>query len=369
VHCPFRRQRGALLLSARLRIGQASAGNKKGENNMRTVCWAVLAAATVVSAAASAITIGGGGDARPIDLGQTFDLAAAPATAAKTYIVSTGRAKDVRKVAILSYCVGVVYGKGVSGSSSGGTFSLTKTAVAGFPGGVPSGVALAAADAMYDQFEADLRAAGIEVVPYEQLAAMPSFQKLAGKMATAPIDVEEDLDLGKGKGGTNLLVVFSPKQRPFLKDCRQESPSTMTSKVKLGYEQDMEGITLASVKVTLDFAKPLAGGGFFQGAKADLQYGEYVVPGANDTGVQFMNKGGFGSYWLKQAIVPAENPFKVGGSGSIQRSGDYNPVSERYTTVTTQSTTVDADHVLWGSNAESHLKALSHMFVAALQSG
>ena len=283
---------------------------------MRTVCWAALAAATAFSAGASAITIGGGGDARPVDLSQTFDLAAEPAASAQTYIVSTGKAKDVKKVAILSYCVGVVYGKGVSGSSSGGTFSLTKTAVAGFPGGVPSSLALAAADAMYDQFEADLRAAGIEVVPYEQLAAMPAFQKLAAKMATAPIDVEEDVDLGKGKAGTNLMVVFSPKQRPFLKDCRQEAPSTMTSKVKLGYEKDMEGITLATVKVTLDFAKPLAGGGFFQGAKADLQYGEYIVPGANDTGVQFMNKGGFGSYWLKQAIVPAQNPFKVGGSGA-----------------------------------------------------
>lgn len=336
---------------------------------MISVRGAALITAVLMSSGALAITIGGGGDVRPVDLSQTFDLAAAPSAAAQNYIVATGKAKDVKKVAILSFCVGVVYGKGVSGSSSGGTFSLTKTAVAGFPGGVPSGVALAAADAMYDAFEADLRAAGIEVVPYEQLAAMPSYQKLAAKMTTAPIDVEEELDLGKGKAGANLLVVFSPKQRPFLKDCRQEAPATMTSKVKLGYEKDMEGITLASVAVTLDFAKPLAGGGFFQGAKADLEYGEYVVPGRTATAVQFMNKGGFGSYWLKQAIVPAQNPFKVGGSGAIQRSGDYNPVSERYTTVTTQSTTVDADHALWGTNADSHLKALSHMFVAALQAG
>jgi len=330
---------------------------------------AVMALAMAASAGAFAITLGGGGDAKPVDLGQTFDLATDPAAAAKTYIVSTGKAKDVKRVGIASFCVAVVTAKGVSGSSSGGTFTRTSTALAGFPGGVPTGRLKAAADAMYDQFEADLKAAGIEVVPYEQLAAIPSFQKFASRLVTTPLEIEEELDLGKGKSGANLLVVFSPKGRPFLKDCRQEAPGTMTSKVKLGYEKDMEGITLASVKVTLDFAKPIAGGGFLQGAKANLQYGEYFPPGGNDNGVQFMNKGGFGNYWLKQAIVPAQNPFKEGGTGAVKRTGDYDVASGRTTTETTQSTTIDADHELWGTNAESHMKALGAMYVQALRAG
>jgi hypothetical protein len=334
---------------------------------MRNQRWAALAFGLLVAASAWPITLGGGGDAKSVDLSQTFDLAANPASAAASYIVATGKAKNVQKVALASFCVGVVYGKGVTGSSSGGTFSLSKTALAGFPGGVPSGRLQAAADAMYDQFEADLRAAGYEVVPYEQLAAAPSFQKFASKFATAPIEVEEEVDLGKGKSGGNLLVVFSPKNHPFQKDCRLESPSTMSSKVRLSYEKDIAGITLASVKVTMDFAQAIAGGGFLQGAKADMKYGEYFPPGASDNSVQFMNNSGFGTYWLKQAIVAAQNPFKEGGTGAVKRSGDYDAASGRTTTTTEQSTTIDADHELYGANAESHMKALSAMYVAALK--
>lgn len=324
--------------------------------------------ALFASSTALAITIGGGGDAKAVDLAQVYDLAADAKVAAGNYVVSTGKPKDVQRVAIASFCVGVVYGKGVSGSSGGMSLSFSKTALAGFPGGVPTGQLMAAADAMYDQLEADLKAAGIEVVPYEELAAKPSFQKFATRLVTEPQAIEEQLDLGKGKSGANLMVLFSPKNRPFLKDCRLEQPATMTSKVKLGYEKDMQGITLASVKVTLDFAKPIAGGGFLGGAKADMQYGEYLVPGPNDNGVQFMNNRGFGSLWLKQAIVPAQNPFKEGGKGEIKRSGEYDLFSGRTTTTVTQSTTVDADHELWGSNATSHMKALSGLYVAALQS-
>jgi hypothetical protein len=325
-----------------------------------------LALGLALTTNAVAITIGGGGDARPLDLGQTFDFSAAPASSAGTYIVATGKPKDVKRVGIASFCVAAVYGKGVAGSSAGGTFTRTKTAVAGFPGGLPSGRLRAAADAMYDRFVADLQAAGIEVVPHEQLAAIPSFQKFAGKMVTEPQLIEEELDLGKGKSGTNLLVVFSPGNRPFLKDCRQEAPGTMTSKVKLGYEKDMEGITLASVNVALDFAKPLAGGGFWQGAKADLEYGEFAPAGKNDNAVQFMNKGGFGTYWLKQAVVAPQNPFSAGGSGEVKRSGEYDVLSGTTTTETTQTTTINADHALWADNAEDIFKALSAMYVSAL---
>jgi len=336
---------------------------------MRNLRWATFALGLLASTTAFPITLGGGGDAKPVDLSQTFDLSASPAAAAATYIVANGKPKNVTKVGIGSFCVAVVYGKGVSGSSSGASLGFNKTALAGFPGGVPTGRLVAAADAMYDQFEADLKAAGIEVVPYEQLAAIPSFQKFASKLATAPVEEEQKLDLGKGKSGANLLLVFSPKGRPFLKDCRQEAPGTMTSKVKLAYDKDMAGITLATVAVTLDFAQPIAGGGFLQGAKADLQYGEYLPAGKTENAVQFTNNSGFGTLWLKQAIVPAANPFHEGGTGAVKRSGEYDVLSGRTTTTTEQTTTIDADHELWGTNAESHMKALSSMYVAALKGG
>lgn len=336
---------------------------------MRNFRWATFALGLLASTAALPITIGGGGDPKPVDLSQTFDLSASPAAAAATYIVANGKPKNVTKVGIASFCVAVVYGKGVSGSSSGATLGFTKTALAGFPGGVPTGRVLAAADAMYDQFEADLKAAGIEVVPYEQLAAIPAFQKFASKMVTGAELAKQDLDLGKGKSGTNLLLLVSPKSRPFLKDCRQESPGTMTSKVKLAYDKDMAGITLATVAVMIDFAKPIAGGGFFQGAKADLDFGQFLPASRTDNTATFINNTGTVTYWLKQSIVAADNPFRVGGTGAVKRSGEYNELSGESTTTTEQQTTIDADHELWGTNAESHMKALGAMYVASLKGG
>jgi hypothetical protein len=329
----------------------------------------VMALAMAITASASAVTIGGGGDPRPVDLAQTYDLSASPATAAATYIVANGKPKNVTKVGIANFCVALVYGKGVSGSSSGATLGFTASATAPFPGGVPTGRLLAAADAMYDQFEADLKAAGIEVVPYEQLAAMPAFQKFASKMVTGAELDKQNLDLGKGKSGTNLLLVVSPKGRPFLKDCRQESPSTMMSKVKLAYDKDMAGITLATFTVTLDFAKPIAGGGFFQGAKADLDYGEFLPASRTDNTATFINNSGTVTYWLKQSIVAADNPFHAGGTGAVKRSGEYNELSGETTTTTEQQIKVDADHELWGTNAENLMKALGAMYVTSLKGG
>lgn len=336
---------------------------------MRNLRWAAAAFGLFVTAAAWPITIGGGGDPIPVDFAKTFDLTAAPAATAATYLVTNGKPKNVTKVGIASFCVGLVYGKGVSGNSSGASLGFTATRLASFPGGVPTGRLLTAADAMYDQFEADLKAAGIEVVPYEELAAIPSFQKFASKMVTGAQDVKEDIDMGKGKSAANLVLVVAPHERPMLKDCRAESPGTQMSKVKLAYEKDMAGITLATVNVTLDFAKPIAGGGFWQGAKAELQYGEYLPSSRTANTASFVNNGGGVTYWLKQSIVPAQNPFTEGGTGAVKRSGEYNELSGETTTKTETEIKVDADHGLWGSNAESHMKALASMYVASLRGG
>jgi hypothetical protein len=327
----------------------------------------LLAAALFTCSSTYAITIGGGGDAKEVDLSQTFDLAADRAAAAKTYVVARGTPKGIKRVAIGSFCVGAVYGKGVSGTSSGGTLSFSKSAVGGFPGGLPGGELTLAAEAMRQQLEASFTAAGIEVVPYEQLSAMPTFQKFAQRMVTEPQLVDEDLDLGnsKGKDGKALLVVFSPGQRPFLKDCRNQNPGTLMAKAKLAFEKEMAGINLVSAVVTMDFAKPLAGGGFFSGAKADLKYGQFIAPGITNNNLEFTGTGG-GTLWLKQAIVAAQNPFTEGGKGAVRRKGEYDWLRGTSTRTTEQSTTIDADHELWAANANSLMKALAEMYVAAL---
>lgn len=53
--------------------------------------------------------------------------------------------------------------------------------------------------------------------------------------------------------------------------------------------------------------------------------------------------------------------------GEVRRQGEYDDLRGTSTT-TTQSTTVDADHGLWISNANAHMKALVGMYVAALAS-
>jgi hypothetical protein len=338
----------------------------------RTILVTATLASVLLAPAAPAITLGGGGDPVPVDLSKTFDVAADPATAAKTFIVARGQPKNVTRLGIASFCVGVVVGRSAQGSSSGASALFSSKVVAGLPGGVPVAGLLAAADAAYDRFEADLKAAGIEVVPYEELAAKPSFQKFASKLATEPVQVQEDEEYAKNKSGMKQVVVFSPKKRPFLKDCRNLAPGTIGTMVRLGFEQDLRGTALASVNLTIDFATAVAPGGLFGGSKVDLQYGQYLSPGISNASLAVWNGGAPGTLWLKQAIVPAQNPFKEGGKGEVKREtkidNEYDPFSS-YTRSTTQSTTVDADQELWSRNVDAHAKALMAMFAAALQAG
>jgi hypothetical protein len=81
-----------------------------------------ILAARFACTSAYAITIGGG-VSDGVDLSQTFDLSADRASSAKTY--RNRPASRASSVAIASFCVGAVYGKGVSGSS-GGTMSFSK---------------------------------------------------------------------------------------------------------------------------------------------------------------------------------------------------------------------------------------------------
>jgi len=330
----------------------------------------------VMSTGAMALKIGGGGDPRKIDLSQTFDFSADPATEAKTYIVTTGnmKLKQVKRVAVSSCTIGVVIGKAASGKSSGGTMTWNASTSSPFPGGIPTQRIREAVDNFCDQIEVDLKGAGYEVVPYEELAAIPSYQKFAAKFSRDAQVLEEDIDLGNQKGGkaVNVVLVVSGKNRPFPKDIRFPKLSTGTGRAKLGYEKDMAGITMLDVFTTLDFAKVDAKGGFWHGAKADMKYGQFIPPGEKLSSAYFAGDAGGRSFWQKQAMVAAKNPFVEGGGGKVTYDGEYDddifkPSDGVSTFTTTKETTIDADHVLWSANTNSLLKALSAMFIQALK--
>lgn len=89
-------------------------------------------------ATALAITLGGGGDARPLDPSQTFDFATDPATAAGTYLATQaeGKLKGIKRVAITNFCVQFVYGKEAQASSGGYWAVYSQTASGAIPGGL-----------------------------------------------------------------------------------------------------------------------------------------------------------------------------------------------------------------------------------------
>jgi hypothetical protein len=316
--------------------------------------------------AAFGITIGGGGDAREVDLAKAYDLAADPATTAPTYIVARGKPKNVAKVAIASFCVGVVDGRSVGGSS--GPYSASASSP--FPGTLDPQRLAEVASGFRDQFVADLRAAGIEVLEHEDLAARASYQKLAAKMTTDGFETVDSYELGKGTWANNRVQVLSPGARPVFKDCRKLTPGTQMSLAKAIYQSDLDGVTLLAANVTLDFAKAKAAGGFFRGAKADLDYGQYVAPGIDSTAFQFAGKSGGGTLWLKEAIVAAQNPFAEGEKGDkttdVKMDNEYDPESAS-TRTTSQSTALSADMDMWYANASGELKALSGMVAETLK--
>lgn len=335
-------------------------------SNGRSALTLLAMAISLATPAAFAITIGGGGDAREVDLAKTYDLAANPATTAPTYIVARGKPKNVAKVAIVSLCVGVVDGRSVGGSS--GPYSVSSSSP--FPGTLDPRRLAEVATGYREQLVADLRAAGFEVLEHEDLAGRPAYQKLAAKMTTDGFEAVDSYELGKGTWANNRILVFSPGALPAFKDCRALTPGTQMGLAKAIYEKDLDGVTLLAANVTLDFAKAKAAGGFFRGAKADLDYGQYVAPGIDNTSFQFTGKSGGGTLWLKEAIVAAQNPFAEGETGEkttdVKMDNEYDPESAS-TRTTSQSTALSADMDLWYANAAGELKALSGMLAETLK--
>jgi hypothetical protein len=330
--------------------------------------WAVAIATVVTLASApstQAITLGGGGDPRPVDLSQTFDLQADRTAAAQTYVVTAGSGKfaNMKRVAVLNYCSQFMYSKTALGTSSGASTVYSQKS----EGGIPLDLARmqAVADGLYDQIEAGLRSAGLEVVPYETLAADPAFQKFSRGYVTEP----QDMDVGSKMDPSSVVegraVVISAKGRPFSKDCRMQNPSMTGARVQLSYQ--LKDIYLLSVNTLVDFAVAKTNGKW-SGAKADLNYAEFIVPGATQYQFTGIMQPLYLNIWLKQAIVPTANPFAVGEQVKTGASRETSIDGSQSTRTTTSAADVGYDADLYYSNAASYLAALNEMFLAVLKS-
>ncbi len=125
-------------------------------------------------------------DPTPVTLDASFK---ASEQANRLFRVAEGKAlKDVKKVAVPLFSVEFVIADAqraeTSGFAAGGRASST---LAYTLKGVDEADFQAITTTLYERFLADLKSAGIEVVPYEQVAALPSFKKLAAGGVPSPI--------------------------------------------------------------------------------------------------------------------------------------------------------------------------------------
>ncbi len=170
---------------------------------------------------AFAITLGGGGDPRPLDPSQKFDFAAPAASSAATYVATQaeGKLKGIKRVAITNMCVQFINSKSAQGVSRGSSITHTRSADGAIPGGLDGARMQAVADAWLEQIEADFRAAGIEVVPYEEIAANALFKKFSAKYDQGiRVGISNNRNNQKADTGETSVYV-SPKGRPFAMDC------------------------------------------------------------------------------------------------------------------------------------------------------
>jgi hypothetical protein len=317
-----------------------------------------LTSALLLPLLASAFTLGGGGDARALDKSQKFDLAAPASALADTYVATQaeGKLRGLKRIAITNMCVQFINDKQAWGNASGATRVYSQSASAGMPLNLVKMQAVA--DAWLDQMEADLKAAGYELLPYEQLTGNDLFKGFAAKYDQGIREgTREGNNNQKGVTGESIVYV-SPKGRPFATDCGTISPASTGTFVRMSYPLDAEFLTVAGV---VDLGEAKSSGGLLRGARAAVDYAQHIRAG--DSQFQFVGKMGPGArVWLKQSIVPQRDPFTLGAS-STSHGGSYDIASQRTTLSTSTNQQVQFDEALYYDNALKHLVAMHRMFI------
>ena len=88
---------------------------------------------------------------------------------------------------------------------------------------------------------------------------------------------------------------------------------------------------------------------------------------AGDSQYQFVGKTGPGArIWLKQSIVPQQNPFTRGATTQGERTGDYNAGSGTTQTEQGSSVSISFNEALYYDNAIQHIAAMHQLFMTKL---
>ncbi len=324
----------------------------------------VVIAFSAAALPAFAATLGGGGDPRALDLSQTFDFATSPAANTDTYVATQaeGKLKGITRVGIVNMCVQFVNSKVALGSSAGASISYTRSADGSIPGGLDAAKMQAVADAWLDQIESDFKAAGIEVLPYEQIASNDLFKKYAAKYEQGlRVATRSDTNNQKGKTGETAVYV-SPKGRPFAIDCGTISPISTATFVRMSYPLNAEFVSISGV---IDMGEAKSTGGLLRGARAEIDYAEFVRAGVSQ--FQFIGKTGPGTrLWLKQSIVPPQNPFQLGESQKNKMTKSTDELSGVTTRTQETAQSISFDEDLYFRNAGESLRAMHQMFLAKI---
>lgn len=332
---------------------------------MATLLGATLLASTLCQPG-MALTLGGGGDARPLDPSQTFDFTSDPAAAAGTYLATQaeGKLKGIKRVAITNFCVQFVHAKQARAASSGAWVIYDQSVEGSIPGGLDAARMQAIADAYLDRIETDLKAAGIEIVPYEELSANDLYRKFTEKYDTGIRVVSREAPSAKGGSVGEDVVFVSPRGRPFAPDCGTISPQSTGTFVRMSYPLNAEFLTGSAV---IDLGQSSAGGRFFEQAKADVKFVQHLRAGQSQ--YQFVGKTGPGArLWLKQSIVPVQNPFAVEAStATTTHSTETNLDGTTRSTATTQAVAFDRN--LYYENSVKLLETMHRIFMTKINPG
>lgn len=128
------------------------------------------------------------------------------AEAPVTEVIDAEELKGIKRVAISSFMVQYVLAQ--EATSKGGANSGIDVSTQ-----VSREQLQSATETIFAEFQKDLLASGIEVVPQDKVMALPSYQTMVGKSPATP---REESTWSRGKGGGYNSVMMVPKGMPLV---------------------------------------------------------------------------------------------------------------------------------------------------------
>jgi hypothetical protein len=306
---------------------------------------------------------------------SAFDLGAPIAAQSDAYIQVDGakRIRGTRKVALPYFQVEFAQQSSASafamsmdkgGSSKKTTVTLT---------GVDPRQFQSIADDFYDAVVADLKAAGIEVVPLEELQATPEFKKLSGHgFESAPYRVEHFSNVSQFYAPHGMKVYFiagdprltgestGKKSKGSLIGGLSVAISGVTSVYSGGqysYPDEEKALSAAlgaqvlRVRVVVDFADVSAAGDNFGGGKTSTSTSVKISFAPVDSFYHFVGPDGDAVFALKEQLI----------------SGDGFAEKIR-TSFLSSDWEAAANAQVYESTVRKHLEAFRKMAMARIQS-